>query len=126
MRGRRLAQFNKVVTNRVLGPLGGRVPPYAIVHHRGRASGCPYETPVVAVPFGDGFVIPLPYGADADWCRNVVAAGEFNLDYRGSARRLEPEVHEADSSIAQLPLVIRTGIRLFRVPGYLVARPPAA
>jgi len=40
--------------------------------HVGRRSGHTYTTPVVTIPFSEGFVIPLPYGADTDWCRNVL------------------------------------------------------
>jgi deazaflavin-dependent oxidoreductase (nitroreductase family) len=55
---------------------------FAALTHLGRRSGRAYTTPVRAIPFGDGFVIPLPYGADTDWCRNVRAAGSCSLRWR--------------------------------------------
>src|ERR671924_348945 len=43
---RRLATFNRVVTNRVLGPFARYVPGFAVVSHVGRRSGRTYRTPV--------------------------------------------------------------------------------
>jgi hypothetical protein len=40
-------------------------------------------TPLVAEAVEGGFVIPLPYGDDTDWCRNLVAAGKGTLDLKG-------------------------------------------
>lgn len=54
------------------------------VHHRGRRSGRAYETPVGAIPIPGGFVIALPYGTQADWLRNVLAAGEATIVHEGS------------------------------------------
>ena len=45
-----------------------------IVHHVGRRSGRPYETPVLLTPIDGGFLIPLTYGPDRDWVRNVTAS----------------------------------------------------
>jgi deazaflavin-dependent oxidoreductase (nitroreductase family) len=49
--------------------------PFSIVRHVGRRSGKRYETPIIAAPVEDGFVIELTYGPNVDWHRNVVAAG---------------------------------------------------
>jgi hypothetical protein len=56
---------------------------FAIVQHRGRRSGQVYTTPVVTVPIVDGFIILLTFGADTDWCRNVLAAGQCTLQSHG-------------------------------------------
>ncbi|HEY1988291.1 MAG TPA: hypothetical protein VGG43_02400, partial [Acidimicrobiales bacterium] len=63
-----------------------RLPPWAVVVHRGRISGRRYETPVLAHLHDGEVVIALFYGADADWVRNVVAAGGGELIRRGRTR----------------------------------------
>ena len=52
---------------------------WAVVRHVGRRSGRPYETPVGATAEPGGFVVMLPYGAGAQWVRNVRAAGSAVL-----------------------------------------------
>lgn len=58
--------------------------PFAVVHHVGRRSGKPYETPIIVRPIEDGgFAIALTYGDGVDWYRNVLAAGTFSLLWHG-------------------------------------------
>lgn len=78
-----VARFNRRVTNPALGPLAGRVRYFAVVEHRGRASGRIYRTPVNAFPDGDRFLIALTYGREVDWVKNVVASGRCRLIHRG-------------------------------------------
>ena len=54
----------------------------ALLTHAGRRSGKTYQTPLGAQPYGDGFVVSLPYGKHTDWCRNVIAAGTCRLAWR--------------------------------------------
>jgi len=74
---------------RVLNPLvlslaGTRfLPLYGVIEHHGRRSGKAYRTPVVVRPTSDGFVVPMPWGERTDWYRNVRAAGECVLRWRG-------------------------------------------
>jgi deazaflavin-dependent oxidoreductase (nitroreductase family) len=70
-----LARFNRVVTNPILGHAAKRLPGFAIVTHVGRRSGREHHTPVNLFRSGDSFVIALTYGSDAQWVRNVRAAG---------------------------------------------------
>jgi deazaflavin-dependent oxidoreductase (nitroreductase family) len=65
----------------------------AIIRHRGRTSGNPYETPVGVVTDGQDFLIALPYGTRAQWLRNVLAAGSAELVYEGATHRVaQPEL----------------------------------
>ena len=57
----------------------------SIVRNVGRRSGTVYETPVDVVPAGDGFLIALPYGTNAQWVRNVLAAGSATILTDGRA-----------------------------------------
>jgi deazaflavin-dependent oxidoreductase (nitroreductase family) len=74
----RLRFFNKRVTNRITMTFAGKRV-YAIVYHVGRRSGKTYTTPVVAMPGSGGYYIPLPYGENTDWCRNIFATGGCRL-----------------------------------------------
>jgi hypothetical protein len=67
---------------------------------------------VVAQPVDGGFVIPLPYGADTDWLRNVRAAGRFVLEQSGETFDVGSlEVVAAESV---LPLVPERQRRVWR------------
>jgi len=75
----RLARFNRHITNPIQRMWAGWLPPFAIVEHVGRRSGKPYRTPVNAfyttVDGRVGVAIPLAYGPDRDWLKNLKAAG---------------------------------------------------
>lgn len=117
--GRRIAHFNRRVTNRVTGPLAPWLPGFGVVLHSGRRSGREYRTPVNVFRDGSGYVIALTYGAEADWVRNVRAAGRATLLTRG--RRLEltrPElVH--DESRSRVPRPVRAVLQLLDVADFL-------
>src|ERR671916_973589 len=79
---KRLARFNRVVTNRVTGPLAARLPGFGVIIHRGRRSGREYRTPINIFRTSDGYVAALTYGV-TDWARNVLAADGCELEIRG-------------------------------------------
>jgi deazaflavin-dependent oxidoreductase (nitroreductase family) len=119
---RRLAKFNRVVTNRVLGPLARYLPGFAIVSHVGRRSGHTYRTPVNIFRRGDGYVIALTYGADSEWVRNVLAAGGADIETRG--RRLhvvDPEVVR-DPARSLVPKPVRVPLRLANVDEFMLLK----
>jgi deazaflavin-dependent oxidoreductase (nitroreductase family) len=69
------------------------MPLYAVIRHRGRRSGRVYATPVAVTRRGDALVVPLPFSSSADWCRNVVAAGECVVRWNGREHRMiAPEI----------------------------------
>jgi hydroxylaminobenzene mutase len=68
----------------VLSVAGTRLLPlYGIIEHHGRRSGTAYRTPVVVRPTSDGFIVPMPWGERTDWYRNVCAAGECVIRWKG-------------------------------------------
>ncbi|NIH81185.1 nitroreductase family deazaflavin-dependent oxidoreductase [Amycolatopsis viridis] len=79
---KKVARFNRVATNRVLGPLSMWLPGFAMIVHRGRRSGRTYRTPVKTFRVADSLVVALTYGPDADWVRNVLAAGGCEIETR--------------------------------------------
>lgn len=90
----RVRYFNKRVLNRVMMKFAGSArSPLAIVRHRGRRSGKIYQTPVILGPVPGGFVFALTYGDHVDWYRNILAAGECAVVWRGKEYELEePQV----------------------------------
>jgi len=86
--------------NGIAAYVAGRrwTPLWGLMRHRGRRSGRVYATPVVLRPIPGGFVVPLPWGATTDWCRNVLAAGRAQVRWKGQDRDVErPEVVEVAS-----------------------------
>jgi deazaflavin-dependent oxidoreductase (nitroreductase family) len=91
---RAVTRWNRAVFNRATTPLLRHLPGFAVVHHRGRRSGREFTTPVNLFLVPGGFVIALTYGSRTDWVRNVLAAGECDLETRGrTVHCTEPEVY---------------------------------
>lgn len=55
----------------------------AVITHVGRRSGRVYRTPVAAVDVAQGILVPLAFGLETDWCRNVLAAGGCTMRMKG-------------------------------------------
>lgn len=115
---------------RVLNPLiirfagGWWFPMFSVLRHRGRRSGQVYATPISAMPRGDFFWLGLTFGEDAAWARNIVAAGECDLRYRGTDYHLtQPAVLDASAVRSQLPPVMGFGLKMLGVPKVLRMRP---
>ncbi|HYZ55412.1 MAG TPA: nitroreductase family deazaflavin-dependent oxidoreductase [Streptosporangiaceae bacterium] len=83
-----LARLNRAGLNRVMRLIAPWMPGLGVVVHRGRRSGRIYRTPVNVFARPDGYVFALTYGTDADWVRNVQAAGACELETRGHHVRL--------------------------------------
>jgi deazaflavin-dependent oxidoreductase (nitroreductase family) len=116
-----MRRINRAFTNRLMRPLAGRLPPLALAHHVGRRSGRRYRTPVLAFPTDGGFLTPLPYGTDTDWCLNSLEAGEGVLEARGRRTAVAtPRIASADEALRLMPAILRPGVRLLGLPGFLV------
>jgi deazaflavin-dependent oxidoreductase (nitroreductase family) len=116
-----LRQVNRVVTNPLMRTFAWRVPPLAVVHHVGRASGRAYRTPVLAFPSAKGFVIPMTYGRDVDWARNLLAAHGGEIEQRGRRVAMRnPRIVAFGAAEAHLPAALRPFFRAMDLPGYLL------
>jgi deazaflavin-dependent oxidoreductase (nitroreductase family) len=116
-----LRHVNRVFTNPLLGTVAWLVPPLAIVHHTGRKTGRAYRSPVVAVRSPTGFVIPLTYGRDVDWARNMLAADGCELERAGSRVRLEnPRIVGFEEAGPQLPGPARAFFGALNLPGFVL------
>ncbi len=117
--GRRMAAFNRRVTNRVTGPLAPRLPGFGVIVHAGRRSGRQYRTPVNVFRVPGGYVVALTYGTNSEWVRNVVAAGGCDLETRGRREHLaHPEVFN-DEKRSHVPPLVRPILHLLRVADFL-------
>jgi deazaflavin-dependent oxidoreductase (nitroreductase family) len=116
---KRLAKFNLVVTNRVLGPLARYLPGFGVLTHVGRRSGRRFRTPVNLYRHGDGYVVSLMYGSDSQWVRNVLAAGAVDVETRGRRLHLvDPEIVR-DPSRSFVPRPVRVPMRLVNVDEFM-------
>jgi deazaflavin-dependent oxidoreductase (nitroreductase family) len=101
--------LNKRILNPILAKLVG-LPnsPIAIVHHVGRRSGKPYQTPVIVEPLDGSFVFTLTYGPWVDWYKNILAAGECGLIWHGREFTLaNPKNLDAQAALSAFPAPLR-------------------
>ncbi|WP_297827543.1 nitroreductase family deazaflavin-dependent oxidoreductase [Mycobacterium sp.] len=94
------------------------LPTFVVINHQGRKSGKPYRTVVNAYRKGNLVAILLGHGK-ADWVKNLLAAGEADIQVRNrdvhiTNLRVLPTGANGDG----LPLVARLGLRRM---GVLVA-----
>jgi deazaflavin-dependent oxidoreductase (nitroreductase family) len=111
--GRATTPISRLIAGRRFFPL------YAVVHHRGRRSGRAYAVPVAVRVTDEAFTIALPWGAETQWLRNVLAAGECTIRWSGRDHRtIEPAVIGFDEAVPAFSQVQRAilraiGVRIF-------------
>src|SRR6185295_5869312 len=116
-----MRRVNRVLTNPLMGTFAWLVPPLAVVHHLGRKSGRRYRTPVVAFPSGKGFTIPMTYGRDVDWARNLVADGGGEVQQMGRSHAVcNARIVGFDAAASHLPAAVRPALRSAQFPGYVL------
>jgi hypothetical protein len=96
---------------------------WGLLCHVGRTSGRAYSIPIVALPTRGGFFIPLPFGDQTQWLKNLQAADQAGLRHAGREYVIErPEVLDLKTAGPDLPAWVRfasgrVGIdRFVRVP----------
>ena len=115
-----LAKTNRRFTNPLLIGLARR-PPFAALSHTGRVSGRVHRIPINAFPTSSGFVIACTYGTEADWVRNVLAAGEAALEYGGERIELwQPRLTGADEAERSISPAFRWLLAALRVKDYMI------
>jgi deazaflavin-dependent oxidoreductase (nitroreductase family) len=116
-----MRHVNRVFTNPVLGTLAWLVPPLAVVHHVGWKTGRAYRSPVVAFHGNAGIVIPMTYGRDVDWARNIIRAKGCTLERMGRRLTLRnPRIVGFDRARRRLPAALRPLFRAANFPGYVL------
>jgi deazaflavin-dependent oxidoreductase (nitroreductase family) len=117
-------------TNPILRPLAGtrwfRL--WGVVHHTGRKSGKAYATPIVVRRYGDGFVIPMPFGDRTNWANNVIAAGGGSLRWAGRTYQVtHPRIVDAAEAMAAFSSIQRALLPRFGISRVLqLTEVPAA
>jgi deazaflavin-dependent oxidoreductase (nitroreductase family) len=113
-------------TTRFFNPISRRVagwlPGLGILSYRGRTSGKPYRTPINVFRRGAHFIFALTYGSEANWVKNVLAAGECDLTTRGRTWHLVEPVVFVDPSRHLMPLPVRVILRANQVTEFLRMR----
>ena len=120
--------LTKILNPLILRVAGGWFfPIFSLLEHRGHRSGRVYRTPISAMPRGGWFWLGLTFGEGSGWARNVIAAGECELRYRGTDHHLvEATVLDAADVSSELPPVMRYGMTLLGVHKVLRMRPQPA
>ena len=104
--------------NPVMRRVARYLPTFVVLNHRGRKSGKPYRTVVNAYRRGNVVAILLGHG-NTDWVKNLLAAGEADLEMRGREVRLtNVRVLPTGAAGDGLPFIARLGLRRM---GVLVA-----
>jgi hypothetical protein len=122
---RTIARFNNRVTNRLLGPIVWYLPGFGTIEHVGRKTGRRHVSPMMAFRSSDErrLTFALTYGPEAEWVKNVLAAGELTFDSRWSGRlRLSQPRLMNDPARRPVPSLIRMVLRLMSVDDFLEAR----
>jgi len=124
--GRRMARFNRTVTNRVSVRMAGLLPGMGVVVHVGRQTSDVYRTPVMVFRTKHGFRIGLIYGRESEWVKNALAHGAVRLLTRRREYELfEPEV-VTDPYRQHVPLPVRWALGPLRVSQFLDLRAAGA
>jgi len=131
VRGRtRMWRFRHVATryvNPVTRRAAGRLPAFGVLTHRGRKTGRTYQTPINVFRRGDAYFFFLTYGSDAQWVKNVLAAGSCSLRTGGRVVELvEPELITDPELRPAPPLVRFVEGRIAGVTQYLRMRAASA
>jgi len=86
----------------------------AQMHHTGRRSGRSFMTPVGAKLSGVYFLIPLTFGNQSDWCRNVRAAGGATIRSKGHDYQvIEPELLDTKAARTEMRSTFNLSDRVF-------------
>ena len=94
-----LVALNTRVYRLTGGRVGGRMgkAPVLILHHVGRRSGTPRETPINYLADGDRYVVVASKGGvdtHPAWYHNLIAAGEAGVEIGRTRHRVRPRIAE--------------------------------
>jgi deazaflavin-dependent oxidoreductase (nitroreductase family) len=120
-----VARFNNRWTNKVTRHFAKWLPGFAVVTHLGRVSGRRHQTPVNMFRRGDNYVFAMTYGRDADWVKNVDAAGGCEITTRGRTVRLVDPRHYTDPERGDVPSLVGTVLGWIDVDEFVSMQRPS-
>jgi deazaflavin-dependent oxidoreductase (nitroreductase family) len=121
---RRIAAFNRRVTNPILDPIVWYLPGFGRIEHLGRRSGRRYRAPMMGFPSSDRrrVTFALTYGPEANWVQNALAAGELDYETRTGGRvHLVAARLIHDPRRRAMPWLIRRALGVMHVDDFLEA-----
>jgi deazaflavin-dependent oxidoreductase (nitroreductase family) len=108
-----MTRVNRRFANRFMLLVAPHVPPLAVLHHVGRRTRHEYRTPVLAFRSPRGVVVPLFYGLEVEWLRNVLMAGSVDVVRRGWRYHLTAlDIRSGDAALGLVPRWVRPAARL--------------
>jgi deazaflavin-dependent oxidoreductase (nitroreductase family) len=115
---RQMAAVSRLL-NPLAMPLMRRLPPFAVLHHRGRRTGRSYETPVEACHTPDGWVVGLAYDRNAPFALNLLAAGGGEMTRAGRRYRITQPRRVGREARQLLPAWASLQMRLVGIDDFL-------
>ena len=123
---RRLIRSVARLVNPLVLRIAGRrhMPVIGIVHHRGRKTGRAYATPLGIRPAtAGGFVMPLTFGEEAGWYRNIVTAGGCVITWRGNDHAVaSPVIVDRATAMLAFPRYERLALRAIGINEFVWLR----
>ena len=89
----RLRPFALHIINHFTRLFAGWMPGFGLLTYRGRTTGNIYRLPINVFVRDGHCIFVLTYGSESQWVKNVLAAGECQIQMRGrDVRLIEPEL----------------------------------
>jgi len=105
--------------NPLVLPLTRRVPPLAVLHHRGRRSGRSFDTPVQAYHTRDGWLVGLAYNINAPFALNLLAADGGEMTRAGRRYRISKPRRVGREALKTLPALAALQMRVVGIDEFL-------
>jgi deazaflavin-dependent oxidoreductase (nitroreductase family) len=115
---RRMAALPRLL-NPVVMPVMRRLPPAAVLHHRGRRTGRSYDTPVQAYHTPDGWVVGLAYDRNAPFALNLLAAGGGEMTRAGRRYRITQPRRVGRKARELLPALASLQMRMVGIEDFV-------
>lgn len=96
-----------------------RVPPLAVLHHRGRTSGRAYDTPVQAYRTKNGVLVGLAYDSNSQWALNLLAAGTGEMTQSGREYTLTRPRRRGPEARKDLPAPVALTMRALGIADFM-------